>query len=102
MEQHLIVTYSLKYRNYLRTIRNRQLERALKAVKKGTSGVESKRRNDPRRFIKADHATKDGETADKVAYYIDYESVKEEETFDGFYAVCTNLEDDAQDIVKIN
>ena len=102
LEQHLIVTYSLKYRNYLQTIRNRQLERALKAVKKGTSGVESKRQNDPKRFIKADHATKDGEVADKVAYYIDYEAVKEEEKLDGFYAVCTNLEDDAQDIVKIN
>lgn len=102
LEQHLIVTYSLKYREYQCTIRNRQLERALKAIKKGASAVESKRQNDPKRFIKADHATKDGEAADKTAYYIDYEAVKEEEKFDGFYAVCTNLEDEAQDIVKIN
>lgn len=102
LEQNLIVTYSLKYKNYLRTIRNRQLERALKSVKKGTSSLETKRKNDPKRFIKADHATKDGEVADKTTYYIDYETVKEEEKFDGFYAVCTNLEDDAQDIVKIN
>ena len=102
LEQHLIVTYSLKYRDYLRTIRARQLERAMKAVKKGAAGVESKRQNDPKRFIKADHATKEGEVADKTVYYIDYESVKEEEKFDGFYAVCTNLDDDAQDIVKIN
>lgn len=102
LEQHLIVTYSLKYRNYLRTIRNRQLERALKAVKKGASAVESKRQNDPKRFIKADHATTDGEVADKTVYYIDYEAVKQEETFDGFYAVCTNLEDEAEDIVNIN
>ena len=102
LEQHLIVTYSLKYRDYLRTIRNRQLERALKAVKKGSSAVDSKRKNDPKRFIKADHATENGEIADKTAYYIDYGLVTEEEMFDGFYAVCTNLEDDAQDIVKIN
>ena len=102
LEQNLIVTYSLKYKNYLRTIRNRQLERALKSVKKGASSLETKRKNDPKRFIKADHATKDGEVADKTTYYIDYETVKEEEKFDGFYAVCTNLEDDAQDIVKIN
>jgi hypothetical protein len=93
LEQHLIVTYSLKYRDYLRTIRARQLERAMKAVKKGAAGVESKRQNDPKRFIKADHATKEGEVADKTVYYIDYESVKEEEKFDGFYAVCTNLDD---------
>lgn len=101
-EQNLIVTYSLKYKNYLQTIRNRQLERALKAVNKGASGVESKRQNDPKRFIKANHATKDGEVADKTAYYIDYGAVREEEKFDGFYAVCTDLEDDAQEIVKIN
>lgn len=102
LEQHLIVTYSLKYRDYLRTIRSKQVERALKAVKKGSSGIESKRKNDPKRFIKADHATENGEIADKTAYHIDYDLIKEEEIFDGFYAVCTNLEDDAQEIVKIN
>ena len=102
LEQHLVVTYSLKYRDYSRSIRNRQLERALKAVEKGKSTMEHKRPNDPKRFIKADHATADGEVADKTTYFIDYEAVKEEEKFDGFYAVCTNLEDEAQDIVKIN
>lgn len=102
LEQQLIVTYSLKYRDYLRTIRNRQLERALKAVKKGKSAIEKKRQNDPKRFIKAEHATRDGEVADKTVYCIDTEAVAAEEMYDGFYAVCTNLEDDAQDIVKIN
>lgn len=32
LEQHLIVTYSIKYRNYQRTIRERQIERAKKFV----------------------------------------------------------------------
>lgn len=64
--------------------------------------MESKRQNDPKRFIKADHATKEGEAADRTMYYIDETIVKEEEIYDGFYAVCTNLEDDAQGIVKIN
>ena len=102
LEQQLIVTYSVKHRNYQRTIRSRQIERALKTLKNGKASVESKRQNDPKRFIKAAHATKEGEVADKTVYYIDETIVKEEEIYDGFYAVCTNLEDDAQAIVKMN
>ena len=102
LEQQLIVTFSLKYKEYQGTIRSRQLERALKAVKKGKSAVETKRQNDPKRFIKADHATADGEAADKTEYYIDLETVNKESQYDGFYAVCTNLNDEAQSIVKIN
>ncbi|MFV0343914.1 MAG: transposase, partial [Anaerocolumna sp.] len=102
LEQQLIVTFSLKYKEYQETIRSRQLERAMKAVKKGKSAVETKRQNDPKRFIKVDHATVDGEVADKAAYYIDLEAVNEESQYDGFYAVCTNLNDEAQSIVKIN
>lgn len=102
LEQQLIVSFSLKYKEYQGTIRNWQLERALKAVKKGKSAIEKKRQNDPKRFIKANHATEDGEVADKTVYCIDAEAVAAEEMYDGFYAVCTNLEDDAQSIVKIN
>lgn len=102
LEQQLIVSFSLKYKEYQEKIRNRQLERALKAVKKGKSAIEKKRQNDPKRFIKENHATEDGEVADKTEYSIDMEAVAAEEMYDGFYAVCTNLEDDAQDIVKIN
>lgn len=102
LEQQLIITYSLKYRNYLREIRNRQIERALKKVNEGKSAIESKRQNDPKRFIKASHATADGEVADKTLYYIDTSAIAEEEMYDGFYAVCTNLEDSAETIVNIN
>lgn len=102
LEQQLIVTYSMKYKSYLRAIRNCQVERALKKVKNGKSSVEKKRPDDPKRFIKADHATKDGEVADKTQYYVDDFTIMEEEKYDGFYAVCTNLEDEAEAIVKIN
>lgn len=74
----------------------------MKAVKKGKSAVEAKRQNDPKRFIKVDHATVDGEVADKAAYYVDLEAVNEKSQYDGFYAVRTNLNDEAQSIVKIN
>lgn len=102
LEQQLIVTYSIKYRNYLRSIRNKQVERALKAVENGTKAVEKKKQNDPKRFIKANHATKDGEIADKTVYYIDSNAIAKEEVFDGFYAVCTSLDDKPEQIVKVN
>lgn len=102
LEQQLIVTYSIKYRDYLRTIRNGQIERAQKAVNKGTSAIERKRQTDPKRFIKTDHATKDGEVAEKASSYIDQRIIDSEEMYDGFYAVCTNLDESENTIVKIN
>ena len=102
LEQQLIVTYSLKYKNYLHSIRMCQVERAKKKVEQGKRTIERKRQNDPARFIRAEHATQDGEVADKTKYYIDEAAIEEEEKYDGFYAVCTDLEDDVETILKIN
>lgn len=103
MDTQLIVSFSFKYRKYQETIRSRQIERALRAVEKGKSSIEKKRPTDYKRFIKTDHATADGEVADKTRYYIDEDIVKEEAKYDGFYAVSTNLEDNnVDDILRIN
>jgi len=102
LEQQLIVTYSIKYRNYLRSIRDGQIKRAMKVLEAGGKATERKRQNDPKRFIKANHATADGEVADKTVYYIDEDAIAKEELFDGFYAVCTNLGDGPEAIIKVN
>ena len=102
IEQQMVVSYSIKYRDYLRTIRNGQIERARKIVADGGTAALKKRQNDPKRFIKTDYATSDGEVADKAASYIDQRVIDAEEKFDGFYAVCTNLEDGPEAIVKVN
>ena len=102
LEQKLIVTYSLKYRDYQRQIRARQLERAAKLIKDRKSDIKKKNQNDFRRFISSTNITKDGEIADETIYDIDTDAVANEEMYDGFYAVCTNLEDDAATITKIN
>lgn len=102
LEQQLIVSYSIKYRDYLRGIRNGQIERAIKKVDAGKGAVDHKRETDPSRFIKVDHATKEGEIADKARVYIDEDKIREEEKYDGFYAVCTNLEDDAETVIRVN
>lgn len=101
LEQHLIITYSIKYRNYQRAIRERQIERACKLVK-SPSKLTKKNTNDPKRFVKQGYCTKDGEIADKVVTSINQAQIDEEARYDGLYAVCTNLEDSVPDIVRIN
>jgi len=102
LEQKLIVTFSLKYRDYQRQIRNRQIERAAKLIASKPSDLNKKNQNDYKRFVSTTKVTKDGEIADKSIYCIDKEVITNEEAYDGFYAVCTNLEDDATAIAKIN
>lgn len=102
MEQRLIVSYSIKYRDYLRSVRNGQIERAEKLVERGEGAVGKKRQNDPKRFIKTNHATRDGEAAEHAVSYIDPSVIAYEEQYDGFYAVCTVLEDPVETIVKVN
>jgi hypothetical protein len=46
--------------------------------------------------------TKDGEVAQKVLYDLDEAAIAREAQYDGFYAVCTNLDDDPSEIAKIN
>lgn len=102
LEQKLIVTYSLKYRDYQRQIRKRQLERAVKLIETRPSDIKKKNQNDFKRFISSTNITKDGEVADKSIYSLDKDVISGEEMFDGFYAVCTNLDDDATAITRIN
>ena len=101
LEQHLIVTFSFKYRDYQRKIRNRQIERAEKLAD-NPSSLKKNRQNDPKRFIRQDHCTSDGVIADKTVTSIDEQIIREEERYDGFYAVCTNLEDEVPTIISIN
>ena len=101
LEQHLIVTYSLKYRNYQRTIRERQIERAKKIVE-SPSKLTKNRANDPKRFIEQGHCTSDGEVANKTITSLNQAQIDSEQKYDGLYAVCTNLEYDVSSIIKIN
>ena len=101
LEQHLVVTFSFKYRDYHRSIRARQLARAAKLAD-NPSSLKRNRQNDPKRFVRQDHCTTDGEIADHLITSIDEEAVREEERYDGFYAVCTNLEDEVSTIISIN
>ena len=100
-DQTLIVTYSLKYKDYQQTIRSRQIERARKFLDKPAQ-ADKRSQNDAKRFIKKTPFTNDGEIASKARYEIDEAAIEEEARYDGFYAVCTNLDDSPADIAKIN
>lgn len=102
LEQKLIVTYSLKYKNYQRQIRNSQIERAKVAISNKSFKLDKHNQNDFRRFIKRTNVTKDGEIAEKKVLTLNTDTVQKEEKFDGFYGVCTNLEDNAEEIIKVN
>ena len=101
IEQRMIVTYSLKYRDYLRSLRSRHIDRALKGINH-PSALKKSRQTDAKRFIQENRCTDDGEIATNRIFSLDEARIAEEEQFDGFYAVCTNLEDDAQEIIKVN
>ena len=103
LEQRIIVTFSFKYRNYLAYVRERQVNRAVALLQKG-QGATSKRKspNDAKRFIKAEYCTTDSELAQIESYSLNQEMIDQESRFDGFYALCTDLEDPAPDIVKLN
>ena len=100
-DQTIIVTYSLKYKEYQQTVRNRQIERARKLIEKPSS-ADKRSQNDAKRFIKKTPFTNDGEIASRAMYELDEAVIAEESRYDGFYAVCTNLYDDPADIAKIN
>lgn len=101
IEQKYIVTFSLKYRNYQRNIRAEQIARAEQALT-STEKRDRTRQSDYKRFITKVSVTENGEVAEKTAYGLDEDKIRDEAQYDGFYAVATNLDDPAPEIIRIN
>nr|WP_315036707.1 IS1634 family transposase [uncultured Lachnoanaerobaculum sp.] len=99
--QKIIVSFSRKMMEYQRFIRNRQIERAKKLLTKLDPETYKKGANDITRFIKRTTSTCSSEKAVDI-YELDQEAINEEEKYDGFYAVATNLEDSAKYILEIS
>ena len=102
LEQKFIVTFSLKYKSYQKNIRDAQIQRARKAINTKGFKLDKNNQNDFKRFITKINITDDGEIANKKIFSINQNLIAEEEKYDGFYGVCTNLDDDASDIIKVN
>ena len=94
LHQYIIVTFSRKMMEYQRTIRERQLERAKKLLRLKDPEKIKKGPNDIRRFLK-------NTSSNTANYVLDMDKIHEEEKYDGFYAVATNLDDSAKDILAV-
>lgn len=97
LNQYVIITFSRKMMEYQRKIRNKQIERAKKLIRNDRVEDLKKNQNDPKRFIMKVENKKD-------TYIINEELIKEEEKYDGYYAIATNLDaiKDAKEIFEIN
>ena len=100
LSQRFIVTFSIKYMEYLKSLRDEHVKRAKKSILNNSAGKH--RQTDPKRFISEMSCTDDGEVAENKEYSIDESKVAEEAIYDGFYAVATNLEDNISEIIKVN
>lgn len=95
LKQRIIITYSRKMAEYQKIIRNKQIERAKILISKGVDDIR-KGPNDIARFIK-------NANEEKNTYVLDQDRIEQEEKFDGFYAIATNLlNDSAKEIFEIN
>jgi len=99
--QKVIVSFSRKMMEYQRHIRSRQIERAKKLLKNLDPDTYKKGPHDVTRFIKRTSSAKSGESVTDN-YELDLDVIKGEEKYDGFYAVATNLDDPAKDILGIS
>ena len=120
VKQDLIVTFQIKYKDYLANVRNGQIERARKKISSSSNGDKIKlstNPNDYRRFIKEDISTSKkvknkeeenslNESKEKeefiYSYSINENTIKDEEKYDGYYGVTTNLNGEVKDILKIS
>ena len=87
LKQRIIVTYNRKMAEYQKSVRNRQIERAKNILEHIDPQTYKKGPNDVTRFINKKKNT------EKKEFYLDEEKIKEEEKYDGFYAIATNIFD---------
>ena len=101
VKQKIIITFSRKMMEYQRRIRNRQVKRAEKMLATLDPDTYKKGPHDVTRFIKRTSSTKSGEEVTDL-YELDRSVIEEEEKYDGYYAVATNLDDPAKTIIEIS
>ena len=100
LNERYVVTFSLKYKNYMEQVRARQINRAIKKIENGT--VSRKRENDPSRYIGQCYFTDDGTIAENSVEEIDTDAIANDAKYDGFYCVTTNLNADVNMILRTN
>jgi transposase len=98
--QRLIVTFSFKYREYLQSLRARQIERDSKIVARG--GINKRRTNAPGRYVTETYVTDNAEIGVHKIAALNLEAIADDEKYDGFYGICTDLNNPVSDIIELN
>lgn len=101
LKQKIIITFSRKMMEYQRHVRNAQIERAKKILLTQNVDNIKKGPHDVTRFIKRISKGTNGEKASDF-YKLNQSIIDKEEKYDGYYAIATNLEDDAKSIIAIS
>ena len=102
LSQRLIITFSFKYKDYLKAIRDGRIERAKKLIAQGEKAVNRKGKNDIREYIHEVSFTETGEVAENRAFSLNEDAILEASGYDGFYAVYTSLETEKYPVSRIN
>ena len=102
LEERLIISYSSRYNRFQKSIREKQIERAIKKIDKNEDIFKSNNPNNPNRFITENNVTDDGEIADIQILSLNQDQIDKEAQYDGFYGISTNLEIPIEEIIKIN
>ena len=102
LSQRLIITFSFKYKDYLKAIRDGRIERAKKLIAQGEKAVNRKGKNDIREYIQEVSFTETGEVAENRAFSLNEDAILEASGYDGFYAVYTSLETEKYPVSRIN
>ncbi len=103
LSETLLVTYSIKYKKYQKKIRDGQIERAKKMITDGGKPKKNRKNpNDPARFLTCTSITENGEIANQECVSLNDEKIEEEAKYDGFYAVSTDMEASAEELIKVS
>lgn len=100
IKQKVIITFSRKMQEYQRAVRNAQINRAKILLEHINPETYKKGPHDITRFIKRISSPKP--ELHKELFEINKAMIAEEEKYDGYYAVATNLDDDAKTIIDIS
>ncbi|MGN1281274.1 MAG: IS1634 family transposase [Succinivibrio sp.] len=89
LDQRLIMTFSLKYQDYQRALRNRKVKRAEKMIDSGSYKYTPD--TSPRAYVSKEHLTENGDKATKTMASINKDKIENDALYDGFYCAATNL-----------
>ena len=99
MKQSVIITFSRRAMEYQRSTRNRQIERAKDMLPGLDPELYKKGPDNVTRFITRKDKKKTKSKGEEI-YCLNEGRIREEEKYDGFYAIATNMPCDTAEKVK--